>query len=129
MKPRKFVLGSGNSILLGKNSENNDELVKLYLGKENTILHTAKPGSPFCVINKLNPTKEEIKESAIICASKSQDWRDNKNDVIVHVFTGKDIYKEKIMKSGTWGLKSKPKLIKIKRKEIEEWWRNLKEIN
>ncbi|MCX6750796.1 MAG: NFACT RNA binding domain-containing protein [Candidatus Pacearchaeota archaeon] len=121
MKPREFVLNSRTIIFLGKNSENNDELVESYLGKENTILHTAKPGSPFCIINKLNPTKQEIKESAVICASKSQDWRDNKNDVIVHAFTGKDIYKEKIMKSGTWGLKKKPKIIKVKKKEIEEW--------
>jgi len=118
MKAREFILPSGTKIFLGKNSENNDELVKSYLGKENIILHTAKPGSPFCVIDKLNPTKEEIKNSAIICASKSQDWRDNKMDVIVHVFTGKDVHKEKIMKSGTWGLKRKPKLIKVKKEEI-----------
>jgi len=121
MKPREFTLSSGTIIFLGKNSENNDELVKLYSGKENTILHTAKPGSPFCIINKLNPTKEEIKESAIICASKSQDWRDNKKDVALHIFTGKEVRKEKSMKAGTWGLKSKPKLIKIKKEDIENW--------
>jgi predicted ribosome quality control (RQC) complex YloA/Tae2 family protein len=129
MKPREFTLTSGTKIFLGKNSENNDELVDEYAGKKNTILHTAKPGSPFCIIDKINPTKEEIKLSAIVCASKSHDWRDNKNDVLVHVFTGKDVYKEKIMKSGTWGLKSKPKLIKVKKKEIEEWEDKSKEIN
>jgi predicted ribosome quality control (RQC) complex YloA/Tae2 family protein len=127
MKPRELTLKSGTSIFLGKNSDNNDELVESYQGKGNTILHTAKPGSPFCVISKLNPTKEEIKESATICASKSHDWRDNKNDVIVNVFTGKEVYKEKIMKSGTWGLKSKPKLIKVKKREIEELIKNLEE--
>ena len=129
MKLREIILKSGTNIFLGKNSENNDELVELYKGKANIILHTAKPGSPFCIIGKLNPTKEEIKESAIICASKSQDWRDNKNDVIVNVFTGKDVYKEKIMKSGTWGLKSKPKLIKVKKREIEEIIKNKEETN
>jgi len=129
MKPREFVLKSGTNIFLGKNSENNDEIVKLYSGKKNIILHTAKPGSPFCIINKLNPLKEEIKESAIICASKSQDWRDNKKDIAIHIFTGKDITKKKGMKTGTWGLKSKPKLIKVKKKEIEEWERNFKKIN
>jgi predicted ribosome quality control (RQC) complex YloA/Tae2 family protein len=121
MKPREFTLYNGTNILLGKNSENNDELVGLYLGKKNTILHTAKPGSPFCVIDKLNPTKEEIKESAIICASKSQDWRDNKTDVIIHQFTGKNVDKKNGMKSGTWGLNKKPKLIKVKKRDIEEW--------
>lgn len=129
MKSREFVLKSGTDILLGKNSENNDELVGTYKGKANIILHTAKPGSPFCIIKKLNPTKEEIKESAIICASKSQDWRDNKKDVIVHVFSGKDVSKKEGMKSGTWKIKSKPKLIKVKKREIEELKKNIKKIN
>jgi predicted ribosome quality control (RQC) complex YloA/Tae2 family protein len=120
MKPREFKLESGTEIFLGKNSENNDELVKLYEGKENFILHTAKPGSPFCIITKLNPTKEEIKQSAIICASKSKDWRDNKGDVVVHLFSGKNVYKENTMKSGTWGLKNKPKIVKVKKVEIEK---------
>jgi predicted ribosome quality control (RQC) complex YloA/Tae2 family protein len=124
MKPREFMLSTGTVVYLGKNSENNDELVDLYQGKGNTILHTAKPGSPFCVINNINPTKEEIKESAVICAAKSHDWRDNKGDVIVNVFTGKDVYKEKIMKSGTWGLNKKPKLIKVKKQDIERWTTN-----
>jgi predicted ribosome quality control (RQC) complex YloA/Tae2 family protein len=129
MKARELILNSGTKIFLGKNSENNDELVDEYAGKKNTILHTAKPGSPFCIIDKINPTKEEIKLSAIVCASKSQDWRDNKNDVLVNVFTGKDVYKEKSMKTGTWGLKKKPKLVKVKKIEIEDWEDKLKEIN
>jgi len=127
MKPREFTLPSGTNILLGKNSSNNDELVSKYHGKENIILHTAKPGSPFCVIDKLNPTKEEIKQSATICASKSQDWRDNRKEVAVHIFSGKDVEKDKNMKEGTWKIKSKPKLIKVKKKEIEEWITRSKE--
>ena len=127
MVPREYILNSGTKIFLGKNSENNDSLVKIYQGKKNVILHTAKPGSPFCVIDRINPDKKDVKISAIICASKSQDWRDNKGDVNIHAFTGKDVYKEKTMKSGTWGLKSKPKLIKVKKKEIEEWEEKLKE--
>ena len=124
MKPREYILKTGTIVFLGKNSENNDELVDSYQGRENTILHTSKPGSPFCVISKLNPLKEEIKESAVICASKSHDWRDNGGDVIVNLFTGKDVHKEVSMKSGTWGLKKKPKLIKVKKQEIEEWITN-----
>lgn len=127
MKPREFMLDSGTKIFLGKNSENNDELIKSYKEKSNIILHTAKPGSPFCVIDKLKPTKEEIKEAAIICSSKSQDWRDNKNNVEMHIFTGKDVYKEKSMKNGTWGLKKNPKIIRIKKKEIEHYLNNKKE--
>jgi predicted ribosome quality control (RQC) complex YloA/Tae2 family protein len=127
MKPREIILNPKTKIFLGRNSENNDELVKSYKGKSNIILHTAKPGSPFCVLDELKPTKEEIKISAIICASKSQDWRDNRKDVNVHQFTGKEIYKEKSMKSGTWGLKKKPKVIKINKKEIENYLNNKKQ--
>ena len=61
MKFREFKLGKGK-IFLGRDAKNNDELVKKFKGKENVILHTVKPGSPFCVIEKLNPNSKEIKE-------------------------------------------------------------------
>jgi predicted ribosome quality control (RQC) complex YloA/Tae2 family protein len=118
---KQFQTSSGKVFFLGKNAENNDELVEKFRGKDNIILHTAKPGSPFCVIEDLKPTKKDIKESAIACASKSQDWRDNRQDVLIHQFTGKNIYKLKLMKLGTWGLKSKPKLIKLLKRDIELW--------
>jgi len=118
-KFRNFTLPSGATLLLGKDAGNNDELVKNYKGKENVILHTAKPGSPFCIIGDLNPSKEDIKQSAIICAAHSQDWRDNKSDVKIHHFTGKDV--KKTMKKGSWKLKSKPKVIKIKKLDIKKW--------
>ncbi|MDO8623626.1 MAG: NFACT RNA binding domain-containing protein [archaeon] len=118
MKFREIILSSGTRIFLGKNAEDNDELVKQFQGKENILLHTEKPGSPFCVIDSLKPGKEEIKEAAIITASKSQDWRDNKKDVKINIFNGKNVHKEKIMKSGTWGIKGKVKRLTIKKEEI-----------
>lgn len=118
MKFRKVKTKSGTKILLGKDAESNDNLMKDYKGKENIILHTIKPGSPFCVIEKLNPTKEEIKEAGIICASKSQDWRDNKSNVKMHVFNGKQTKKPFFAKSGTWKIIGKPKVIEIKKKDI-----------
>ena len=121
MKFREFILSTGTKIFLGKNAENNDELVLNFKGKENLILHTVKPGSPFCVVDSENPTKEEIKESAVICAAKSQDWRDNKKDVEIHLFSGKEIKKPLLVKTGTWKITSKPKLVKVKKREIEEW--------
>lgn len=128
MKTWEFILKSGTKILLGKNAKNNDELVEKYQNKKNIILHTAKPGSPFCVID-LNASKRDIKESAIVCAFKSKDWRENKNNMIVHLFTGKNIYKEKNMKIGTWGLRKKPKIIRIKKEEIEKFEKGQKESN
>ena len=120
-KFREFSLKSGTKIFLGRDANNNDELVKKFKGKENIILHTVKPGSPFCVIENLKPTKSDLIKSAIICASKSQDWRDNKSNVEIHQFTGREVKKTVFMKTGSWKIKSKPKIIKVKKKEIEEW--------
>lgn len=116
---RKIVLDSGTKILLGKNESQNESLVKKYKGKNNMILHTENPGSPFCVIENTKPSKDEIKNAAIYCARYSKDWRTNKKDVNVHQFTGKDVYKRWRMKTGTFGVKNyKP--IKVKKKEIEK---------
>ncbi len=119
MKFREFTLKSGTKILLGKDEESNDKLMNLYKGKSNIILHTAAPGSPFCVIDLEKPDKKEIYGAAVACASKSQDWRDNKKDVIVHQFTGKDISKKKLMKKGTWNVK-KHKIINVKKRDIKK---------
>lgn len=120
MKFREKVLTSGTKIFLGKNAENNDELVRKFEGEKNIILHTVAPGSPFCVIDNLKPSKEDIIEAGTYCARYSQDWRDNKKNVNVSVFDGKNVYKEKKMKLGTFGVK-KFKIIKIKKKDIENF--------
>jgi predicted ribosome quality control (RQC) complex YloA/Tae2 family protein len=117
---REFVTSSGKKVLAGKNAEQNDELVKEFLGKSNKLFHTAEPGSPFCVFEDLKPTKKDIEEVAIFCASKSQDWRDNKRDVVIHIFTGKETYKTKGMKAGMFGV-NKYKEMKVKKKDIENF--------
>ncbi len=120
MKFREFETTGGKKVLAGKDAESNEELVKQFIGKGNKIFHTEKPGSPFCVIESLKPSKKDIQEVATFCASKSQDWRDNKNDVAIHVFSGKDVYKRKGMKPGMFGVR-KFKVIKAKKKEIGEF--------
>jgi len=116
---RKITLKSGTEVLLGKSAESNDALVKMFEGAPNVILHTSAPGSPFCVLQSANPRRKEIKEASAVCASYSQDWRDNKSDVLVNVFTGKDVSKQKGMKAGTWKV-NKSKKIKVKKREIEK---------
>lgn len=120
MKYRKIKLKSGTEILLGRNAENNDELVKKFKGKKNIILHTSAPGSPFCVIDNLKPSKGDIKQAAVFCSRYSQDWRDNKQEVKIHKFTGKEIRRPIIKKTGTWKIKGKPKIIFAKKSEIEK---------
>ena len=120
MNFREFTTSSGKKVISGKSAEQNEELVKQFIGKDNKLLHSAKPGSPFCVIEDLKPDRKDLRETAIFCASKSQDWRDNKQDVIVHIFSGKEIFKRKSMKTGTFGVR-KSKSIRIKRKDVENF--------
>ena len=115
-----MTTSSGELVLAGRDAKNNEELVK-QVGNEETVLHTAKPGSPFVNI-KGKAKRKDIEEAAIFCAKYSHDWRDNKKDVIVQKFKGKDIYKEKGMKLGTFGVK-KFKNIKIKKEWIEGFGR------
>ena len=119
MKFREITSKSGKKILAGKDDESNEELVNLYLRKANMILHTAKPGSPFCVIEG-KASKQDIKEAGVFCAKYSQAWKkaSRKADVEVHVFSGKDVYKCKGMKTGTFGVKKHKKII-VKKSEVE----------
>tara|TARA_Y100000310_G_C20658000_1_gene803049 strand:+ start:1559 stop:1936 length:378 start_codon:yes stop_codon:yes gene_type:complete len=118
VKFREKTLESGTKLLLGKDEDNNDELMKEFRGKPNTIIHTVAPGSPFCVIKSdSKPSSKDISASGSICASYSQDWRDNKKDTMVNVFTGKDISKKFWMKKGTWKVNKSIKK-KIKKEDI-----------
>ncbi len=102
----------------GKNAQQNEELVSAFIGKNEIILHTKIAGSPFCVILGEDITKQDIKEAAVFCAKYSKDWKSHHKDVEVHIFSGKDVHKEKDMNVGTFGVK-KFKIIKVKKEEIE----------
>jgi predicted ribosome quality control (RQC) complex YloA/Tae2 family protein len=125
-KFRKLELRSGKIALAGRDAESNEKLIE-QAGKDEFILHTSKPGSPFVNIKCktkgfANPiTKEDIKEAAIFCAKYSQAWKKAKKkpeNVEVHIFLGRDVFKLPGMKPGTFGVK-KHKSIKVKREEIE----------
>lgn len=121
MKFREKILETGTKLFLGKDEKSNDELVKNFKGKENTILHTSAPGSPFGVIEKINPEKKEIYEAGIFVGRYSQDWRDNKKNIKVSVFTGKDVSKPKGAKPGLWIVKTgKSKTIVVKKEDISK---------
>jgi predicted ribosome quality control (RQC) complex YloA/Tae2 family protein len=127
MNFRELTTESGAKIILGRNENNNDDLMKKFKGKENTILHTVSPGSPFCVIESpIEPSKEDISTSGAVCAKYSQDWRNKKGDVKLDYFTGKDISKRFWMKKGTWKVK-KAKTIKVKKKDIIRFEKSTKQ--
>ncbi len=118
VKFREYKTSSGKLVLGGKSAESNEELVE-QVGENEIVLHTSLPGSPFVNIKSASGEvgKEDIREAGIFCARYSQDWRDNKKNVLVHVFLGKDIFKDKKMKAGTFGVK-KFKEIVVKKIEI-----------
>ena len=115
MKFRELITKAGTRILAGKDEKSNEKLVA-QVEKDEEVFHTAAPGSPFVNI-KGKVKKGDIKEAAVFCAKYSRDWKKNKSDVIIHRFKGKDIYKGKGMKVGTFGVK-KLKQIKVKKKDI-----------
>lgn len=119
-KFRELISKKGTLILAGKNAENNEELIA-QVSPDEEVFHTANPGSPFVNIKlKGKASPEDINEAAIFCARYSKNYRDEKGDVIVHRFKGKDVYKRKGMEKGTFGVK-KFKAMKIKKKWIEEF--------
>ena len=126
MKFREHETTSGKIVLAGKSAENNEDLIKQAV-KGEYILHTEKPGSPFVNINKADKkvSKKDIYEAGVFCARYSQDWRDNKQDVAVHVFKRSDVEKKKGMKLGTFGVKKFDKIV-IKKKDIKNFERELK---
>lgn len=119
---RKFLTSGGKLVLAGKSAENNEELIRQAKPDE-IVLHTKSAGSPFVNIKEpgKNATKQDIKEAAIFCAKHSQAWKKSKTkrDVEVHYFLGKDICKDKDMKTGTFRIR-KFKKITAKKSEIEK---------
>ena len=117
MNFRKFITSSGRTVLAGKDAGSNEKLVE-QAEKDELVLHTEKPGSPFVNI-KGEASKEDINEAAIFCAKYSQAWKKAKvkKDVEVHVFLGKDIFKLEGMKTGTFGVKNNRKIM-VKKDEI-----------
>jgi len=118
LKFRELITRAGSTILAGKDAKNNEALITQIAPNEE-VFHTAAAGSPFVNI-KGKAKKGDIKEAAIFCAIYSRDWKKNKRDVIIHRFKGEDIYKEKSMKTGTFGIK-KFKIIKVKEEQIKNW--------
>lgn len=117
-KFRKFETSSGKLVIAGKNAEQNDEVVK-FAEPEELVLHTKLPGSPFCII-KGKASPQDTKETAVFCAKHSKAWKQNPSDIEVHIFRGKDIFKDKEMKIGTFGVKKAKKTI-AKKSAIEKF--------
>jgi hypothetical protein len=100
-KYRWFVTSKGKIVIGGKNSKQNEEIMKK-VNPSDVIMHTATPGSPFCVIK--NPDAKEMKEVAIFTACFSHEWKKRKKKTEVHIFKGEQVKKKNHMKEGTFGI-------------------------
>ncbi len=117
----KFRFFKINNILCigGKSKESNEELLKRYMQKEDLVLHTEAPGSPFFVIK--NGDEIAIKKAATATAYYSQDWRRNKRDVKIMYCKGSQIKKKQGMAIGTFCVEGKRNIIIVKREDIERF--------
>lgn len=108
-KYRWFFTSNKNLVVSGKNASQNDELLTRIKGiKKNLIvMHTTSPGSPFSIIlaEKRKVKELDLEECATFTACFSQAWKSNPKKVSIDVFNSSNIYKNNLMKQGTWGVK------------------------
>ncbi len=111
---RWFFTSDDKLVVGGKSDEQNELVIRNFLKPEYIVVHTSEPGSPFMIIQSNNPSRRDIEESAVFCASFSKQWKLGTKSVDVDVFKGSQIYKLKLMKKGTFGVKGEKKTIKVK---------------
>ncbi len=100
-KYRWFFTSSDKLVIGGKNAEQNEEIVK-NANPQSILLHTAAPGSPFCIIQ--NPSETDLEEAAVFTACFGQEWKRGKAKIEVHIFSKSQIKKTSSMKAGTFGI-------------------------
>lgn len=95
------MTSSGKIVIGGKSAEQNEEIIRR-VSADSVIMHTASPGSPFCIIR--NPNLQDIREVAVFCACFSQQWKKDRKKTEVHIFKGEQVIKNRGMKIGTFGI-------------------------
>lgn len=111
---RWFFTSDNKLVVGGKSDEQNELAIREFLKPNYVVLHTSEPGSPFMIIQDGNPSKKDIEESAVFCASFSKQWKLGKKIVDIDIFNGNQLYKLKLMKKGTFGVKGERRTIKVK---------------
>lgn len=116
-KYRWFYTSTGKLVIGGKTAVQNDELLHQITARSEDylVMHTTEPGSPFCVIltNLENVSKNDRAECAIFTGCFSRAWRNKKKSVDVDIFISSQLYKDKDMKSGTWGVQTRIERVKV----------------
>jgi len=114
---RWFYTSSGKLVVGGKSDSQNELVLRHFLKPDYVVMHTSKPGSGFMIIRGEKPSKKDLDECAVFCGCFSKQWKglkSGRDKISIDIFKGEDVYKEKGMKLGTFGVRGKKKTIKIK---------------
>src|SRR3989344_892577 len=96
-----FFSSEGFLCIGGKDATSNEIVVKLHMDKDDIVIHTEAPGSPFFVVkNGKNATDKTIAETAQAAASYSKAWKSGVTTV--DVFYVKPDQVSKKAKSGEY---------------------------
>jgi hypothetical protein len=109
MKYRWFFTKSSKLVYGGKSAEQNEEIVNKLLKEETNcmVMHTKMPGSPFSIIFS-EPSKvseEDMEEAAAWTGCFSRAWRSGAKKAEIDMFLSEQIFKDKRMKDGTFGVR------------------------
>ena len=111
----RWFFTSNNVLVVGGKSDAQNELViRNFLMPSYTVMHTSAPGSSFMIIQSDKPTKKDLDETAVFCACFSQQWKESRKKIDIDIFKGEQIYKTKLMKRGSFGVKGSKKTKKVK---------------
>ena len=113
MKFRWFISTDGFLCFGGRDAMTNDIVIKKHTEKDDLVLHTELPGSPFFVIKSEGKEIPEntINEAAIATASYSRAWRDGFTSSEVYVIKPEQVKKELGLPKGTFMIHGQRKYI------------------
>jgi predicted ribosome quality control (RQC) complex YloA/Tae2 family protein len=84
---RWFHTATGYLVIGGRNADQNEELVKKYMGKHDRFFHTQAHGGPVTLLKAAGPSEsadpvdfseETLREAAQFAVSYSSDWKDGR---------------------------------------------------
>lgn len=117
-KYKWFISSENHLVILGRNSTQNEEIVKKHMEKCEVWFHSDVPGSGSAVIKGIeNPSISESHEVATYLMSHTHAWnQESPNNVI---FTkGENVYKTENLAKGSFHIKGKVQMIKHPKMEL-----------
>lgn len=116
----RYFRKDGCLIVGGKSRSSNEDLLKNYLDRNDIVFHTQSRGSPFFLI-KGEANGKLVELTALVTALYSKEWKEKNRDIEVMHVKGNQIYKNKNMSIGTFGVTGKKEIMTVKKEEIERF--------